>query len=461
MKPVLSVEEMRAVDLATQASIGIEVLIERAGYAVAHRALAMLGGAYGQRVVVVAGKGHNGDDGRVAARALSTRGVGVATFGLDDGIRRVPPCDLVIDAAFGTGFRGSYRAPRVEPGTRVLSVDIPTGVNADTGVACPGAVRADATVTFGGLKPGLILGEGPSYAGEIEIADIGLLMGTARAHLVEDADVVANLIPRRLDGHKWDTAVLVVAGSPGMSGAARLVCLGALRAGSGMIRLFSPGAVLGAPLVTEVVAKEVPSYAWATTTADAATRCRAIVVGPGLGGAEETKREIKRFLSMTAAPVVLDADGLNAFSSPKELFDICKERSGPVLLTPHDGEFARLTGAQVDEDRTAAVRALASQANATVLLKGPTTIVATPSGEVCYAATGTPRLSTAGSGDVLSGVIGAFLARGLQPMLAGALGAHVHGRGASRGDAEGLIASDLPALVAAYLSDAGRVLPRE
>jgi NAD(P)H-hydrate epimerase len=461
MKPVLSAAEMRAVDEETQASTNISVLIERAGYAVAHRALELLEGAYGRRVVVIAGKGHNGDDGRVAASVLRARGVGVTTLGLDKDLRLVPPCDLVIDAAFGTGFHGSYDAPMVEPATRVLSVDIPSGLSADSGVACSGAVRADATVTFGALKPGLILRDGPGCAGEIVVADIGLVERAPRAYLIEDEDVASLLVPRRRDGHKWDAAVLVVAGSPGMSGAARLVSLGALRSGSGMIRLFSPGSPLGVPLVTEVVAQEIPTWGWAGAVADAATRCKAIVVGPGLGIAEVTKAEIKRLLSSTNAPLVLDADGLNAFASVEDLANICRARQGPIVLTPHDGEFARLTGALPGEDRSEVVRGLSSQTGATVLLKGSTTIVASPSGEVRYAASGTPRLSTAGSGDVLSGVIGAFLARGLDPMIACALGAHVHGRAAQIGDVEGLIASDLPALIASYLGETERIPDEE
>ncbi len=244
MKPVLTVAEMRAVDEAAQRHTGLQTLIARAGTAVATEAISMLGGAYGKRVVVVAGAGNNGNDGRVAARLLARRGAGVVVTepgaALDADRGRV---DLLIDAAFGTGFHGDYAAP--DPlGAPVLAVDIPTGLGADLGVASAGAVRADRTVTFGAWKPGLLLESGPDLAGHVEVRTIGLPVATAQPamYLIEDADVVALLPERGRNGHKWVSAVMVVAGSPGMYGAPLFVARGAGRAGAGMVRLGVPGA---------------------------------------------------------------------------------------------------------------------------------------------------------------------------------------------------------------------------
>src|SRR5437016_4613395 len=322
---------MKAIDAA--APEPVEVLIQRAGWAVARAALRELGGAYGRRVVVIAGKGNNGNDGRAAAAFLEQRGVRVAVYAAGEAPSVLPPCDLVIDAAFGTGFRGEYDPP--DPvGARVLAVDVPSGPRA----------RADVTVTFAALKPVLLVGDGATRAGRVEVADIGLDTSSARMHVVEDGDVV-RLYPRRQrEAHKWQTAVYVVAGSPGMLGAATLVSQAALRAGSGYVRLGIPGGDPARLPPSEVVGSSLP------------------------------------------------ADGC------------------------------------VDD-----ARRLAARTGAIVLLKGSTTVVANPAGEVLLAASGSPRLATAGTGDVLSGVIGGFLAAGMDPMAAAVLGAHVHGRAASRG----------------------------
>jgi NAD(P)H-hydrate epimerase len=217
--PILTAAEMAAVD--ADAKEPVEVLIERAGHAVARRVLAMLGGSYGRRVVVVAGKGNNGADGRSAARRLARRGVHVVVIAAAAAPERLPRADLVIDAAYGTGFRGDYRAP--DPGAAlVLAVDIPSGVNGDTGVACDGAVRADATVTFAALKPGLLLNDGPDLAGEIELVDIGLAGDETAARWVTAR--LLELVPRKQaqDTKFSSGSVLVVGGSRGMSGAVAL-----------------------------------------------------------------------------------------------------------------------------------------------------------------------------------------------------------------------------------------------
>ncbi|MDP9386469.1 MAG: bifunctional ADP-dependent NAD(P)H-hydrate dehydratase/NAD(P)H-hydrate epimerase, partial [Actinomycetota bacterium] len=226
MIPVLTPEEMREVDAA--APDPVDVLVARAGAAVARSAVRLLGGTYGRRVTVVAGKGNNGVDGREAADILARRGTRVLVVDAADAPAALPACDLVVDAAYGTGFRGEYRAPDAG-GAPVLAVDIPSGVDGLTGEAGDGAVRAGHTVTFAALKPGLLLGAGRDHAGVVEVVDIGLDVSAARAHLVDDGD--AALLPRRpRDAHKWQSAVFVAGGSAGMAGAAVLAGRSALRA---------------------------------------------------------------------------------------------------------------------------------------------------------------------------------------------------------------------------------------
>lgn len=455
MRPVVTVEEMRRIDAA--APDPEAVLVDRAGTAVASAALRLLGGAYGRRIVVVAGKGNNGADGRVAASRLAQRGARVTVVPATEAPARIgrhPSLDLVIDAAYGTGFRGQFAAPAVDAGVPVLAVDIPSGVDGDTGVASGAPLRADQTVTFAALKPGLLQGDGALLAGRVVVADIGLDVSRARIFVVDDEDVAALLPPRARAAHKWQSAVAVVAGSPGMTGAPALCVLGAYRAGAGMVRLGVPGAELDAVAVPEAVAEQLPADGWAKAALDMAQRCKALVVGPGLGRAPDTAEQVHALVTGFGGTVVVDADGLYALGSGDEAARALEPAAGRVVLTPHDGEFARLTGDAPGADRIAACRAAAETFGAVVLLKGPTTVVATPAGDVRLAAAGSPRLATAGTGDVLSGVIGAFAARGLAPLEAAALGAHVHGAAARLGPPQGLVAGDLPDLVARWLSRA-------
>lgn len=447
MLPVVTVQEMRAADAA--APEPEEVLVRRAGTAAAHAALDLMGGAYGRRVVVVAGKGNNGADGRVAAAVLRRRGAKVAVVGP---AATLPRCDLVIDAALGTGLRGPYDAPGVPAGARVLAVDIPSGVDGDTGAAPGRPMRATRTVTFAALKPGLLQGDGPPLAGDVQLADIGIAVEPCRAHLVEDADV-ARLVPARTEPtHKWATAVAVVAGSPGMEGAAVLASTGAARAGSGMVRLGVPGGGSG-PWPVEAVRLPLGAGEWADAVLAVLDRCRALVVGPGLGRDEATQAEIRRLVARAPVPVVVDADALFALGGVEQARPVVAGPR-PVVVTPHDGEYARLLGQPPGPDRLAAARRLAEALGTVALLKGSLTAVAAPTGEVLLSAAGSPRLATAGTGDVLSGVIGAFLARGTAAFEAAAVAAHVHGRASADGAPEGLLAPDLPLLVAGVLSRA-------
>jgi hydroxyethylthiazole kinase-like uncharacterized protein yjeF len=470
MLAVLSRGEMAEVDARAVAAVGLEELVARAGHAVGVAALDLLGSSYGKRVVVLAGGGNNGADGRTGARLLARRGVRVMIVELSRSSsppRQLPPCDLVIDAAFGTGFRGSYSAPEPPAGAAVLAVDLPSGVDADTGFAAAGAVRASATITLGALKPGLLFGGGRELTGRLRLARIGLDTSGATVHLIEDADLDGVLPVRRRGDHKWSAAVYLVAGGLGTEGAGSLASLGCLRAGSGMVRLLRPGPLgeaggagpgsfsLGSsgpsdPL--EVVRRHLPAGGDLpeTVLADLGAS-RALVLGPGAGTTETLAQALRELVSRAPLPLVLDADGLSALGGLDQAASVLGSRSHATVLTPHDGEYARLTGEKVPADRLGAARALSARLSSVVLLKGSTTTVAAPDGRALVVTAGSERLATAGTGDVLSGVIGAFVARGIDPFAAAALAAHVHGRAASRSPVDALVASDLPRLIAEEL----------
>ena len=437
MLPVVTPEEMTAIDRAAREPV--EVLIGRAGHAVALCALKLMGGAYGRDVIVVAGKGNNGNDGRDAARRLRQRGARVrlldaATLGPGE---RLDPCALVIDAAYGTGFHGEYEAP--DPaGAPVLAVDIPSGVDGLTGAASPGAVQADATVTFAAYKPGLLFPPGRELAGNVTVADIGLDCSRASVDIVEASDAKEWLPVRPADAHKWRSAVWVVAGSPGMTGAAALVCGGAQRSGAGYVRLSSPGATRGADAPTEVVRTPLSHAAWDGDVLEGIGRFRALVVGPGLGTDPATAPSVQRVVRESPVPTVVDGDGLTALGT-----DVAQYTHPLTVLTPHDGEYERLMGERPGADRIEAARALALEANATVLLKGATPVVADFEGRALLVTTGDARLATAGTGDVLSGIIGGLLAQGVHPLRAAAAGGWLHGAASMLGPRRGLVAGDL------------------
>lgn len=426
MIPVVTPAQMAAIDAA--APEPVEVLIDRAGAAVARAALDLMGGAYGRRAVVLAGPGHNGDDGRAAALRLRRRGVRVAAFDAVAAARTgepLPPADLYVDAAFGTGLSRPYSPPpRSNPAAPVLAVDIPSGLDGLTGAVLGGLVWAAArTVTFAALKPGLLFGSGPALCGEVTVADIGLDPAVEPAcGLMTDADVD----PLPAGGgatHKWRSAVLVAAGSPGMGGAASLVCAAALRSGARMVHLCAPEPVTArAPL--EVVASTPP-------LAVPVERFHAAAVGPGLGLGAEASARLAEVLDLPI-PVVVDADGLRLLTRPESAACL-RRRAAPTVLTPHDGELAALAGSEPGPDRIAAARAAAADTGAVVLLKGGPTVVADPDGQTLIAAAGDARLATAGSGDVLTGMIAARLAA-FAPVVADdvtrrtAEAAHLHGR---------------------------------
>jgi hydroxyethylthiazole kinase-like uncharacterized protein yjeF len=452
MQPVLTPEEMAEADRRTiAAGTPVEVLMERAGRAVAWAVRRVCGGTYGRRVVVVCGKGNNGGDGLVAARVLRGWGMRVDVFKLADGIDRdrcrrvLQRSDCVVDAMYGTGFKGRLEGDAhwfacEGWGARVVAVDIPSGVDGLTGSFDPDghAVEADLTVTFAALKPGLLFEPGAELAGGIEVADIGIDVGAPAAAVTEAEDVFAALPRRSLGAHKWQSGLMVVGGSSGMSGAPLMVSRAAMRTGAGIVWCCIPGeggAVRAAG--TEVITKDLAEVPDALHDVE---RFRALVVGPGLGRDDRVAAGVRELVAKAPIPLLLDADGLNALSgdlSPLEA------RVDPTIVTPHEGEYARVAGEPVGRDRLAAARRLAGRAGAIVLLKGPATVVAEPSGLTAINLTGGPWLATAGTGDVLSGIVGGLLAGGADAFDAAAAGAWLHGRAADDAGHTGLVAGDL------------------
>ncbi|MFI5034904.1 MAG: NAD(P)H-hydrate dehydratase [Acidimicrobiales bacterium] len=411
MLPLLTTAQMREADAAAVAARGVDALVAAAGTAVGLEAQRMLGRCYGARVAVLVGPGLNGADGRVAARWLRSRGATVDVVAVADQPTILEGYRLVIDAAFGLGCSRPYVAPAVTLGTAVLAVDLPSGVDADSGEIMGAPMAADVTLALGAFKLAHVTGEAAALAGALRLAGLGIVQHFSDA-VMEDADL-ARLVSGDARDHKWSHAVQVFAGSPEMPGAAALVARGALAGGASMIRLATRGDVTTlSDLPPEVV-----------RVADAALdpRCRAVAAGPGLG--PDAGPWLAERLGGVEVPVVLDADGLD-----RRLFD---GRPG-WILTPHAGEFARLTGAPVPADRVGAARALARDSGCVVLLKGPTTVLADPAGMLRVVRSGTAALATAGSGDVLTGLIAATIARGHGPLEAGALAAQLHGRAGAR-----------------------------
>ena len=406
---------------------------------------------------MIVGPGNNGADGRIAARHLANRGVRVRVHAVASMPRALSPTDLVIDAAFGTGFRGSWSPPDVGDAP-VLAVDIPSGVDGTTGAARPeGVLAADRTVTFAALKPGLLFPPGSDLVGELELADVGLDVdprgGAVHANLLQREDVSAWWPRRERAAHKWNAAVRIIAGSPAMGGAAALAAAGAQRTGAGMVHVSSPGVGIAAGLPLEVVQRPLPASGWADEALRSLDRFHAVVIGPGLGRKDDMAASARYMVINAPLPVVVDGDGLFALAwNADGAAALLQQRTAPTVLTPHDGEFQLLTGAPPTVDRIGSARRLARDTNCVVLLKGAATVIADPSGEVLVVTAGDQRLATAGTGDVLAGIIGALVAHGLAPFHAAAMGAWVHGRAARFGAEVGFVASDLPDLIPQVLA---------
>jgi NAD(P)H-hydrate epimerase len=420
-----------------------------------------------RRVAVLCGGGNNGGDGLVVARLLAERGVkarvavvasrpyagdaawaeeGARAAGLELGSSpedALDGADVVVDALLGTGFTGAPRdavAGAIEAiaasGRPVLALDVPSGVDASTGEAGDPAVRADVTVTFHAAKLGLHIEPGASHAGEVVVVDIGIPDGAEAPApgVLSGPAAIAALPPRPRGGSKYDAGrVVVVAGSRGMTGACTLAGRAALRGGAGIVTACVAGSLepILEVTLTEVMTRACPDRDGALQPAaeavirEVAERGGPLVLGPGLGRDEGTQALVRALLDL-ANPLVLDADGLFALG---EDLGALAGRSAPTVITPHGGEAGRLLGRDrraLETRRLDAARELARRSGAIALLKGPDTIVATPDGRVAVRAGDEPGLATAGTGDVLSGVIGALLARGAEPFLAAAAGAAAH-----------------------------------
>jgi ADP-dependent NAD(P)H-hydrate dehydratase / NAD(P)H-hydrate epimerase len=444
MRHYYSADAIRAAEAPLLAALPDGVLMRRAAYGLAVALLRELtertGGVVGRRVCAVVGSGDNGGDALWAATFLRRRGVdasaillkpegahaeGLAAFRASGGrvVDGVPAdADLVIDGVVGISGSGPLRpgaaelfAAVDETGMPVVAVDIPSGLDVHTGVATGPHVRADVTVTFGGLKPVHALGE----CGRVELVDIGLDLPATDLCAVDAADVAAHWpIPGTRDDKYSQGVTGVLAGSATYPGAAILCTGAAVAATSGMVRYAGTAADRVVDHWPEVVA---------ASSANAAGRVQAWVVGPGIG-TDEAGAGALMFALGTDLPVLVDADALTILAAHP---DLVADRRATTVLTPHAGEFARLAGHPPGDDRVAATRRLAEQFGATVLLKGNVTVIAEPSGATYLNRADGSWAATAGSGDVLSGVIGALLASGLPPGEAAAMGAFVHARAAA------------------------------
>ena len=463
MRVAHDVETVRAAEQVLLDALPDGTLMQRAATGLATACAGLLPHVYGSRVVLLVGSGNNGGDALFAGAWLAARGARVDAVLLADrvhdhglaALRRsggrvvdaVPGrADLVVDGILGIGGRGGLRPAaaavvRALPEAWVVAVDVPSGVDASTGEVDGAAVRADVTVTFGSLKPGLLVDPGAEHAGVVELVDIGLDLPAASVEVLQTADV-AGLLPRPArESDKYRRGVVgVAAGSEQYTGAAVLCTGGAVRGGAGMVRYVGadePAALVRAAW-PEVVVGSGRVQAWTVGSGgggDAAGRL-ADAVGDGV-------------------PVVVDADAITAVA------ELDRTAGAPLLLTPHAGELARLVGADRDDveaRRLHHARAAAQDLDAVVLLKGSTTVVARPDGHVRINPTGTPSLATAGSGDVLAGLCGALLAGGLGPFDAGSVGAWLHGL-AGRLAGEGGRPVSAADVLAALPAAVGRLTP--
>ena len=497
LEPLPDAEAMRATDrwAIDEAGIPSLDLMERAG-----EGLARLAGNTAPEgcVAIVCGKGNNGGDGLVASRVL--RGVGrevrallladpdelegdaaanlqslrdqaaaKAGAGAPGGGSVVEPfaaerlagVAVVVDAVLGTGFEGDPREPALgaieamnAADAPVVAADVPSGVNASTGEIAGAAVRAVATATFAAAKPGLWIEPGKTRAGDIQVVDIGIPSGApAEPEIGLIRPVVLDEVPRRqrnstkfASGH-----VLVCGGSPGLTGAPCLAAEAAMRAGAGYVTACVPEALqqIFESHLLEVMTTGLPARRERAVdiVLEKAQRGGALVVGPGMGRLAEAEELARELAQRAEVPIVLDADGLNAHAGRLE--DL-RDRPGPTVLTPHEGELGRLL--EVDSDEVKArrlehAREAARRSGAIVVLKGDDTLVAEPEGRVAVNPGATPALATAGTGDVLTGVVAAMLSKGLEPFGAACAAVHLHARAgrvaAERVGAEGVIASDV------------------
>ncbi len=501
---LVKADEMKAIDRRASQEYMIPslLLMENAGLRVAETVTKLLGDDSGGRVLILAGQGNNGGDGLVAGRHLINRGFEVDIFLLGDPARLTPDskvnydilqrmgaavqpltdeqhrgawltallqADLAVDAIYGIGFRGrlgdlesavadTLNRSRVP----VVAVDISSGVEADTGKVHGSAIQADYTVTLALPKLGQILAPGCEYAGQWSVADISiprrLLEDPAfKMNLIDETGVKKWLTPRPAESHKGTYGhVMVVGGSAGMAGAVILASCAALRCGAGLVTAALPQSLV--PIVDasvlEVMSRALPETSQGSIAAEALPAidnllgtCSVCAVGPGLSRYHEANSIIRFILEHSGVPVLIDADGINALAGDPA---ILKDRQVPVVITPHPREFSRLTGLTTEEiqhNRIELASRYAAAWGVTIVLKGNNTVVACPRGDTFINNSGNPGMATAGSGDVLSGIIAGLIAQGLKTQDAAIAGVYIHGRAGDRAADElgqrGMVAGDL------------------
>ena len=485
MFELLTAEEMgRADRLTIEGGVPGAVLMENAGRGVADEVSARFPDA--ATVAVLCGPGNNGGDGFVAARCLQERGYRVR-LGFDGDPKKLPAdaaamaarfkgnieplspdlllgADAVIDGLFGAGLARPIEgklAALIEAanasGAPIVAIDVPSGIDGTTGAIRGVAMRALATVTFFRLKPGHLLLPGRLHCGAVRLIDIGIpdtVLDTIKPNSFVDEPAL--WLPEypwpTVEGHKYLRGHAVVASGPVYStGAARLAARGALRAGAGLVTVASPRdalAVNAAQLTAIMVREADDARGLAALLADA--RKNAVLIGPGHGVGEGTRAMV--LAALAAGPrVVLDADALTSFADdPETLFKAIHAREAPVVMTPHEGEFARLFGDLIAEPKVERTRKAAARAGATVLLKGADTVIAAADGQAAINGTASPWLATAGSGDVLGGIVLGLLAQGMTGFLGASAAVWMHGE-AAKTFGPGLIAEDLPEMLPAVL----------
>ena len=503
---LVTAKEMKALDVQAQndyAMPGI-LLMDNAAQAVAEAVHEALTALEGERVVIFCGGGNNGGDGLGVARWLQSYGVSVRAFVVGAALDAVQgdaalelamftkaggrvealsteddwvlaelaasKADVLVDALLGTGFHGELEGDVLracellnKSEKYILAVDVPTGVNADNGAVSENAVRADHTVTMALVKTGLLLYPGREYCGDIELADISMPVKLVEEYQSDKYrltdEIVRELLPlRKANAHKGDAGrVVICAGSPGYTGAAALASDAAVKAGAGLVSLYTPLSsrdVLAIKL-TEVMVhgllERMPGILGGGAASDVASSAEAadvLAIGPGLGTSESTQEAVRTILQKITTPVVIDADALTALAGHTEILAAMQAQK---VLTPHPGEMARLTGleiAEIEADRINIAKKYAEQWQAIVVLKGAPTVIGCPNGTVYVNSTGNSSLATGGSGDVLTGIIAGLAAQEISLQEAAICGVYLHGLAAElTGIDIGLAAGELAALL--------------
>lgn len=474
--------QMQAIDRSAMQDYKIPgiVLMENAGIKTVEAIKKILSGKLNRKITILAGKGNNGGDGMVIARHLINLGaevniclladktdisgdaavnlhilenmqVDIKVFSghFDNFAEELKGSDLIVDAIYGTGFRGVIKEPIGvivnyinESRIPVISVDIPSGVEADSGIVNGPAIKADYTVTFALPKMGLLLEPGREYVGKLIVADISIpsaLLNTKdiKNNLITPEIINRLLLPRQAESHKGDYGhALFIGGSVGMMGAIAMSAAAALRSGAGLVTAALPKSLVYAfqSAQMEIMVKALEENEGRISSnslpmiAEMLNKSSACGIGPGMSVYPESFEIVEFVLQNAKQPVLIDADGINAVANDKNLF---KKYNTPIVITPHPGEISRLTGksiAEIQSRRVDIARNYAEEWGITIVLKGNRTVVATPEGEVYLNVNGNPGMATAGSGDVLSGIITAFLAQGLKTTDAAIAGVYIHGR---------------------------------